>query len=148
MSDTLHQHAGACECGAVQFVYRCGQSLAEITARACQCIYCLPHQASYVSDPQAQLHITLKDKRYLYAHRFGTGTADFMHCVICNSQVFVRSEIDGHLFALVSARALLEFDQLQEFSAVDFDSETLEERLSRRSEPWIPELYVYAGNAR
>ena len=147
MSDTPYQHTGGCDCGAVQFVYHCKQPLHEITARACQCIYCMPQQASYVSDPEAQLHVRVKDMRYLYAHRFGTGTADFMHCVLCNNQVYVSSEIDGRVFALVSARALLEFDQLQDFSPMDFDDEVLSDRLRRRSEHWIAELHVDCSNA-
>jgi DNA-binding CsgD family transcriptional regulator len=83
----------------------------------------------------------VKDSRYLYAHRFGTSTADFMHCAVCNCQVFVRCEIEGQVYALVSAPTLLEFSRLQGFVPVDYDGENLPERLRRRARYWIPELY-------
>ena len=142
MNDYEHQHPGACECGAVKLVYQCGQAMPDIAARSCQCLYCAPRGASYLSHAQAALHVQVRDLRYLYAHRFGTGTADFMHCSVCNMQVFVCSEIEGRTYALVSAPALQEFEQLQNFSAVDYDGETLAQRLSRRRQFWIPELLI------
>ena len=142
MNDYEYQHPGACECGAVKLLYHCTQAVPDLAARSCQCLYCAPRGASYLSHEQAALHVQVRDLRYLYAHRFGTNTADFMHCAVCNMQVFVRSEIEGKTYALVSAPALLEFSQLQDFAAVDFDGETLAERLSRRSRYWIPELHI------
>ena len=142
MDEYPFRHAGACECGAVRFVYFCQQPLGTLTARACQCLYCRPRSASYLSDSQAALHVQVKDLRYLYAHRFGSNTADFMHCVGCNMQVFVRSEIQGREYALVSAPALHEFAQLQNFAPMDYDGESLARRLSRRSQRWIPELVI------
>ena len=147
MSEYPHQHAGGCECGAVRFTYYCRQPLSEITARACQCLYCLPRAATYLSDVNTSLHVQVKDSRYLYAHRFGTNTADFMHCAVCNMQVFVRSEIDGFVYALVSAPALQEFEQLQNFVSMDYDEENLPQRLSRRSQRWIPELCIQIDDA-
>jgi hypothetical protein len=142
MTEFAYEHPGSCECGAVRFVFRAPQPLALMTARSCQCLYCQPRGSSYLSDADSALHVRVKELRYLYAHRFGTNTADFMHCVICNMQVFVRSEIEGHVYALVSAAALTGFDQLQDFNAVDYDGETLAQRLGRRSQAWIPELRI------
>jgi hypothetical protein len=142
MNDYEHGHPGACECGTVKFLYRCQQPLPEITARRCQCLYCAPRAASYLSAGQASLHVQVRDLRYLYAHRFGTNTADFMHCAVCNTQVFVRSEVEGRTYALVSAPALHDFAQLREFATVNYDGETLAQRLNRRSQFWIPELHI------
>lgn len=147
MSEYPYQHPGGCECGAVQFLYHCQQPLAEITARVCKCLYCQPRAASYLSDTMSALHVQVKDLRYLYAHRFGTNTADFMYCAVCNMQVFVRSEVEGRVYALVSARALKEFAQLQNFATMDFDGESLPERLSRRIQGWIPELQMHCDAA-
>ena len=54
----------------------------------------------------------------------------------------MRCEIEGRLFALVSAPALHDFHHLQHFRPMDYDGETLAERLSRRSRFWIPELEI------
>jgi hypothetical protein len=142
MIEYSHEHPGGCECGAVRFIFRAQQPLAQMTARSCQCLYCQPRGSSYLSNAESALHVKVRDLRYLYAHRFGTNTADFMHCAICNMQVFVRSEVEGHVYALVSAAALLESARLQHFSAVDYDGEALPQRLRRRSQAWIPELQI------
>ncbi len=109
-------------------------------------MYCLPYAATYVSDAHAALEVRVKDLRVLYAHRFGTNTADFMHCAICNTLVFVRSEIDRRVYSLVSAAALREFEQLRVSVAMDYDDEDLPDRLQRRSQRWIPELQLHCDN--
>ena len=138
----MHEHQGSCGCGAVTFTYRCEQPLASLNVRACQCEYCKPRRQTYLSDPAGSLRVVVKDSRYLYAHRFGTGTADFMHCAVCNHQVFVTCDVDGHTYALVSAPALSEYKQLSGSDPVDYDGESVDERLQRRSERWIGDFIV------
>jgi hypothetical protein len=143
MSNRQYCHPGGCDCGAIQIEYHCSQSLAELAARACQCSFCVPQATSYLSEPDALLRIRLKDSRYLYAHCFGTRTADFMHCVICNALVFVKSTIDEHEYALVVARTLREAPMASPAALVDYDTETLAQRLQRRAQRWIYTLEVH-----
>ena len=147
MSSYQYQHTGACGCGAVTFTYHVSQPLEALQARACQCDYCAPKAATYLSDPDSELEVTVRDSRHLYAHRFGTSTADFIHCAFCNEQVYVQCEVEGRYYALVSAPALTGFDRLAGFNPVDYEGEALAERLQRRSERWIPVLRVTADNA-
>jgi hypothetical protein len=142
MSHFEYRHQGACDCGAVSFAYHCGQSLEHMEARACQCEYCRPKDACYLSAPAAELRVTVKDLRYLYAHRFGTASADFMHCAVCNGQVFVRCEVGDEVYAVVSARALEGFESLGSILPVDHGTESLAERLARRAQCWIPVVVV------
>jgi hypothetical protein len=142
MSEYKHVHTGACDCGAVKFEYHCDQDLTEHTARACQCEFCKPRQASYLSLVASELRVHLKDRRYLYAYRFGTNTADFMHCAVCNSQVFVKTRVDDQDYALVYAPALARFSELTDFSPVNYDEEVLSDRLQRRAQNWIAKLDV------
>ena len=142
MIEYAYTHTGGCECGAVHIVYRARQSLAQMTGRSCQCLYCQPRASTYLSSPDSALQVKTRDLRYMYAHRFGTNTADFMHCVVCNMEVFVRSEIQGQVYALVNAAALSELTQLQNISLMDYDGETLAQRLARRRQAWIPELQI------
>ncbi len=144
MTDYSHVHEGACDCGAVRFEYHCQLALPEQIARACQCEFCKPRRATYLSLVDSELHIHLKDSRYLYAHRFGTNTADFMHCAVCNAQVFVKTEVDGGNYALVYAPALASFSELQNFSDVDYEGEVVGDRLQRRAVNWIPNLLIHS----
>ncbi len=147
MNKQQHCHAGSCDCGAVQIEYHCSQPLKELSARACQCSFCVPQATSYLSEPDALLRVRIKDPRYLYAHCFGTRSADFMHCVICNALVFVKSTIDDHDYGLVVASTLFEPPVAGEAVTVDYDTETLAQRLQRRARHWIGTLEVVAGDS-
>ena len=147
MSEHPFQHRGGCECGAVSFVYHCSQPLTDLVARACQCEFCLPRGASYLSEADARLQVQFRNGRYIYAHSFGTNTADFMHCAVCNTLVYVKSEIDGRDYALVVATALLEYELLDSQGPVDYAGEELTDRLQRRAEHWISHLEVAADDS-
>lgn len=142
MTDYPHCHSGACDCGAVHFTFYCSRELAALVARECQCKYCQPRRASYVSDTRGMLRVEVRDTRYLYSHCFGTRSADFVHCARCNTLVFVKSVIEGREYALVVANRLTDFPALAPARAVDFDAESLAVRLQRRAETWIPLLEV------
>ncbi len=141
MTDYRFQHPGGCACGAVTYLLHCNQDLDELTPRACQCEFCLPREARYVSVADGRLEVRVRDRRYLYAHAFGTFTADFMHCGRCNHLVYVTSEIDGHLRGLVLEQSLRD-DITAPPAEADYDEESLEQRLARRAANWIPELVV------
>jgi hypothetical protein len=145
MVEKRHCHPGSCDCGAIQFEYYCSRPLTELSARACQCDFCRPLANTYLSEPDGLLRVKLRDMRYLYAHCFGTRSADFQHCAICNALVYVTSEIDGHVYALVVARALKESPPDSDAQAVDYAAETLEQRLQRRAQRWISNLEVVTG---
>jgi hypothetical protein len=145
MIETKHTHQGGCDCGAIQFEYTCSLPLEQLSARACQCSFCRPQATTYLSEPAAALRVSLRDKRYLYAHCFATRSADFMHCAVCNALVFVKSEIEGQDYALVVARALSATPGGGAALAVDYDKENLEQRLQRRAQSWISRLEVVSG---
>ena len=142
MTELNYCHAGACGCGAVRFEYHSHPPLGELEPRACQCEYCLPGNQRYLSEPEGLLRVSMRDQRWVYAHRFGTRTADFMHCARCNELVYVRCEIEGQHYALVVVNALESADQLLDPQPVDYDGEALAGRLDRRSSRWIGRLEV------
>jgi hypothetical protein len=146
VNDYPYEHPGHCECGAVSFSYRCAQPLEKLAARACQCDYCRPRALAYLSEPNTFLRVTLGDQRYLYAHSFATHTADFYHCALCNTPVFVKSHIDGRDYALVVANALDGFAELGASVETRLDEESLAERLQRRSGTWIGGFEMVENN--
>ena len=142
MNEFRYRHEGGCRCGALQIHYFCDDSPKELAPRACQCHFCLPRGASYLSASSSRLEVRLRDRRYLYAHVFGTGTAEFMHCAFCNHLVFVQSQIDGSTYGLVVAQALADVAASNPGRPVSYADESLAERLARRAEYWIPELKI------
>jgi hypothetical protein len=142
VTEYRYRHEGGCRCGALRFDYLCDLPLEALTARACQCHFCLPRGASYLSAPSGRLEVRLRDRRFLYAHVFGTGTAEFMHCALCNHLVFVRSEVEGNTYGLVVAGALGDPPGAEAPLAVNYQDESLAERLARRAAHWIPKLEI------
>jgi hypothetical protein len=142
VSEYRYRHEGGCGCGALRIGYLCDLSLEELTLRACQCHFCLPRGASYLSAPSGRLEVRLRERGFLYAHVFGTGTAEFMHCAFCNHLVFVRSHIQGNTYGLVLAQALDDSAAASAPRAVSYADESLAERLARRAAHWIPELEI------
>ena len=142
MSEFPHVHTGRCDCGAVRYRFHSHIAEIDLHPRACQCLFCRPRAASYLSDPKGRLEVEVRDMRYLYSHVFGTATADFVHCGRCNHLVYVSCEIDGRNYALVVQDSLdIEIDPGRG-RAMDFSDESLAERLARRAKTWIPDLEV------
>ncbi len=141
MSDYQYQHSGGCACGAVSYQLHCNLALADLAPRACQCEFCRPRGARYISVPDGCLEVRVQDRRFLYAHAFGTFTADFMHCARCNDLVYVSCEIEGRALALAVQQSL-HGEVFAAAAPADYDDESLDERLARRADNWIPELVV------
>ncbi len=142
MTDYDYEHTGSCACGSVSYRFQSRLSEEELQPRACQCLFCRPRGASYVSDPAGRLEVRVRDLRYLYAHVFGTGTADFMHCGRCNHLVYVSSEIDGRVYGLVLQQSMDIDIEPGRSRAMDYSEESLETRLERRAGHWIPDVVV------
>jgi hypothetical protein len=138
MTDSNRIYHGSCACGAVRIEYYTGQSLSQQTGRTCQCSFCSPRQSMYLSNSGGELHVLLKDPRYLYAHRFASRSAAFMHCAVCNEEVYVLTQVDGRDYGLVNAKALDERDLVTHSTHVDYEGEALAQRLQRRANAWIP----------
>ena len=128
----------------MRFDYFCDARLEEMAPRACQCSFCIPRGASYVSDPASRLEVRLRDPRMVYAHVHGTGTAKFVHCGLCNELVYVRCEIEGRTYGLIAAQALSHSPPAAPYP-VDHDGESMAQRLARRAAHWIPDLVVFDG---
>ena len=146
MSKFRYQHQGSCRCGGVSLAFHCNTALQDFVARACQCEFCRPSGALYLSAVEGELCVSTTKSYYLYSHRFGSNTADFVHCAGCNTPVFVRSTLDGRDYAVVNAQALENYPAAAQTQDVDYDGEELVDRLARRARTWIPQLTIeYSG---
>ncbi len=135
----MAQYAGACHCGALTLDFRSEKSLAELGARTCQCSFCQMHGASWTSDPQGHVEITLSGPVSRY--RFGTKTADFLICANCGVVPAVVSEIEGQLLGVVRVNCLAESAVFIEQAApMDLEGEILDSRLDRRAKRWTPAM--------
>lgn len=99
------------------------------------------HGGVYTSDPEGMLDINIDHDQHVNRYRFGTETAEFYVCRRCGVVPIVISEIGAKLYAVVNVNTLQNIDKSDlKRSVTNFDGETTESRLDRRSRTWIPRV--------
>tara|TARA_R110002072_G_scaffold274086_1_gene434907 strand:- start:98 stop:550 length:453 start_codon:yes stop_codon:yes gene_type:complete len=149
MTDTEfeYQYEGGCRCGGVAVTYSCNTEASATPVRSCGCEYCTPQEHAFVSTPEAMISVQVKHPSIIYSHRFGTYSAGFCHCAVCNELVFVSTEIDGETYAAVSLQALHLADEFTAAAAFDFEAETDAQRNARRQKSWTSKFSLTVANA-
>jgi hypothetical protein len=134
----VNSYHGSCHCGAVNITLRSAKTASELGTRSCQCSFCRAHGASWTSDPDGRLEITVPREK-LSRYRFGTGTAEFLICGTCGVVPAVIWEDGGRLLGVVRVNCLAESEiLLANVRKADFDGETEAKRLERRARSWTP----------
>ena len=129
---------GSCHCGNIAYELAWEPDPAEIPARACGCTFCVKHGGVWTSNPKGVLEVRVARPEDVSEYAFGTKTAVFHVCTKCGVVPVVTSEIDGHLYAVVSVNAFDNVDaSLIRRSPASFDGEGVESRLERRKRNWI-----------
>jgi hypothetical protein len=129
---------GACHCGNVRFDLRWEPDPKEIPARECDCTFCRKHGGVWTSNPAATVEVKVREPAKVSKYTFGTGTAVFHICTQCGIVPLVTSEIDGHIYAVVSVNAFENVDPAMIRKApISFEGEEVGSRLDRRKRNWI-----------
>lgn len=136
-----------CHCGNIRFTFeRSATPEGRIAVRACGCSFCVMHGGVYTSDPNGKLDVYIEDGSAAHKYRFGTATADFHVCSRCGVVPLVSSEIKGNLYAVVNVNTFQNVDASDfDRAETDFDGETTESRLARRTRTWIPSVRITSG---
>lgn len=137
---------GRCHCGNITYRLDWPEAVAPIAVRVCGCTFCTRHGGVYTSHPEARLRVRMADGDRVSAYTFGTGTAEFHICTRCGAVPVVTSRIDGKLYAVVNVNTFENVPASQlDASAADFEGESVDGRLARRSRNWIPSVEMEAG---
>jgi hypothetical protein len=133
------EHQGGCHCGNLRLTLRLSQPPAEVRLRACGCSFCRAHNTRTTSDPAGSVEIRAEEWSLVEAYRFGSGTAEFLLCRRCGVYVGAVCDTPAGLRATINTNTLEDrvlFTRAA--TAVDHDSEALEDRLARRARTWTP----------
>jgi len=133
------QHKGGCHCGNISSNLRLTSSPRETPLRACGCAFCRMHATRTVADPNGSFELWAKDWSLVELYRFGSRTADYMICRKCGAYIAAICETPRGTRAVVNVNCMedrAEFSQAP--SAIDYEGETSEARLSRRAAKWMP----------
>jgi len=139
---------GSCHCGNVSFELGWDPDPSEIPARACGCSFCVKHGGVWTSHPRGALRIRVNEPSLVSRYSFGTGTALFHVCSRCGAVPVVTSEIDAHVYAVVSVNAFDDVNHsLLRRAPASFQGETVASRLDRRKTNWIADVRFVEGGA-
>ncbi len=139
---------GSCHCGNISFDLVLDPARTEISARKCDCSFCMKHGAVWTSDPNGTLKVTIEDRSLVSEYAFGTRTALFRICNRCGIVPLATSEVAGQLRAVVSVNAMTDVpESMLRRSASSFGGEDVNSRLARRERNWIPNVEIVEGGS-
>jgi hypothetical protein len=134
---------GGCHCGNISFKFAFEGDADAIQARVCDCAFCTKHGGVWTSNPAASLAIDIKQASRVAKYSFGTSTAVFHICSDCGVVPVVTSEIEGHLYGIVSVNAFNDLDPSSvQRAPASFEGESVDSRLARRTRNWIADVRV------
>jgi hypothetical protein len=132
---------GSCHCGNISFELTWDPDPLEIPARACGCSFCVKHGGVWTSNPGGALRVAVSEPSLVSRYSFETRTAVFHICSRCGIAPVVTSQIDGHVYAVVSVNAFNNVEQTSLRRApVSYDGEDEASRLARRKRSWIRDV--------
>jgi len=129
---------GRCHCGAIGFSFHTARKPDAWTVRACQCRFCRSHGARTTSDAQGSVVFRVGDPGRLHRYRFGLRTADFLLCRNCGAYIASAVTSPHGQFATLNVNTIADITGLPEATPVSYESESAEQRLSRRRLHWTP----------
>ena len=130
---------GGCHCGNLRLQVRLGRPPAEALLRSCACSFCRSHGTRTVSDPDGQAELWATDWDLVQRYRFGSHTADYLLCRQCGVYVGAVCDTASGRRAVINTlcladRAAFDRDPIRP----DYEGETVEARLVRRGQNWMP----------
>ncbi len=125
---------GQCSCGNLKIKWNCIDY--SMSPRACQCEYCLSHNAAYVSKPGSVFELSVKDETQHKIVTQGSNTAFFHECSYCQSVVAVTAEIDGELYGIINANILSNKFEFAASVKTNFDGQTKQDKQKRWQQNW------------
>ena len=126
---------GGCHCGNISYVLEWPLE-GGLVLRECSCSFCTKQGVVYTAHPQASLSIVVRTVNPT-SYEFDTRTAYCDFCPKCGIYVYAHCTIDERKYAVLNANTISDFVAPTGIRVKDFQGETTDERLSRRSDTWI-----------
>jgi hypothetical protein len=135
----MFRFTGSCHCGTLTVTFESTRPAAAVPVRECGCTFCRRHGARAATDPAGRLIVAAPDPAAVSRYVFGLRTAEFLVCRTCGVFVAAVMSEGERTWATLNVNAL---DERAAFAQppvpVDYDRETVEERVARRKRLWTP----------
>ncbi len=133
-----HQFSGSCHCGNISYQFHTDQTIKDFGIRKCDCSFCAKSGSRYISDPNGELLVKIKNESRVSHYQFGTKTAEFLICTECGGMPLSTCEIEGICYGIVNLNTLEMAEHFgRHAKMMSYDAETTNERLERRKRNWI-----------
>ena len=142
MADHANIFKGSCHCGNVAIEMHTNRNEQSFTPRTCQCSLCRKHDASWISDPEGEAKLIFKDRNKVSFYRFGHSTSDFVVCKNCGVLTIALCELEERTKAVLNIKSMSDETFTAEPIMTNFDGETAESRLARRTKNWTDNVIV------
>jgi len=139
---SLYELSGSCHCGNLSFEMQITDEPVSYATRSCDCEFCCKHGASYLSDKDGKLTISIIDQSNLQKYRQGSKIADFLLCKQCSVLIGVCCEIQGNLFASINSRTIDGDTMFGETQTVSPQHLSDDERVHRWQEVWFQDVQI------
>ena len=131
------KYTGSCHCGNIALEMKLSNKLNSYISRTCDCDFCSKHGASYISDKNGELTISVSQKDKLSRYKHGDRIADFLICQICGVLVGACYEDRGRLYATVNSRTLHRNTELKEYKIVSPKKLNSRDKNQRWKDVWF-----------
>ena len=131
---------GGCDCKNIEITWHTVDY--SLVPRACQCDYCLPKAATYVTKAGTSFDVSIRGEKLHKEVQHGSNSAVFHECVNCNQIIFVTSEIDGELYGALNANHLINKFGFSASVKLNFSSQTAEQKRERWRQNWCHPVLI------
>ena len=136
-------YRGQCHCGAIRVQLISDRPPSDQILGACQCSFCLKHNARAFSDPRAQVILTAADREQLQLYTFGLKTSKQAICRQCGVYVAMILADGDQVWSVINIDTLDDralFTRVPE--ARDYSAEDQQGRIARRKARWTPTTLI------
>lgn len=139
---------GGCHCGNISYVAEFTNELDTYKPRLCDCKLCTSHGASYASDRNGKLAISIRNDSDVSRYRQGSKIADFLICKICGIMIGVYYEEDGSVYGSINTRSANEFSAFGEGQVAHLAQLSDEDRINRWKQYWFADVVFKSVSSR
>lgn len=138
--------SGGCHCGNIHIEINLTKTSKEYSPRACDCDFCRKHGASYISDPQGKLHMSVGTPADFGRYKQGSGASDCLICRNCGVLVGYSYEEDGRTYMVVNSRAIEGAEQFGAETTVSPRLLAQEKKTERWKQIWFGDVTISFGD--
>ena len=138
----LNTEQASCHCGNISAEVAFTNVLSAYTPRACDCDFCIKNGAAYISDPNGELTLSIKNSSEVARYKQGANLVDLLLCKKCGVMVAVTYSDNGKIYAGLNSKTLVNRDSLAPSQVASPKLLSPAEKIERWKEIWFSRVTV------